>query len=264
MKLSIITPTLLPGQLEKTLPDWQRLAAGDFQTVVIDNGGLHGLVVEHAMDGLLIDHLVTNEFTVGPTRAYEQGRAVASGDIHGYIHDDVTIYEQGWDTRVLAEFDDPAVGVVGFGGGTIHGAPELYKTPYKLTQLARFGYRSNTDDAETHGQRFTGACDVAVLDGYAMFARRELLEKCEGWPTDALPFHVYDYWLCCVAHRYGYRVRVVGVRCQHGGGQSSTTPIHQDWAAKLGTSDQGLHTDGHRWLYDNFRDVLPWRVLEER
>ena len=32
-------------------------------------------------------------------------------------HDDLEIYEKDWDKRVLAQFDDPQVGLVGFAAG---------------------------------------------------------------------------------------------------------------------------------------------------
>ena len=149
-----------------------------------------------------------------------------------FIHDDVEIYEDGWDERVLREFDEPTVGVVGFGGATGLGTPGLYKTPYRLQQLARTNYASNVTDAEVHGSRFTGERDVAVLDGFSMIVRRELLDKVGGWPVDHLAFHCYDTWLCCMARRHGYRTRLVGVRCHHFGGQTSTTSVYNEWLKK--------------------------------
>lgn len=177
-----------------------------------------------------------------------------------FVHDDVICRERGWDARVVREFEDPSVGVVGFGGAFRHGTPDLYKTPYRLQQLGRFGYLSNTDDAETHGERFEGATDVAVLDGFALVVRRELLDRIGGWPPVVGGFHCYDYAICCAARRYGYRVRCVGIRCHHLGGRTSTTPQYQEWSAKRGISDQQVHELSHRWIYDEYRDVLPYEV----
>lgn len=184
-------------------------------------------------------------------------------DILGYIHDDVVMREQGWDARVLREFDDPTVGVVGFGGALQHGSLDIYKTPYRLQQLGRSYYRSNVDDAETHGERFTGECDVAVLDGFALFVRRELLDKTGGWPLDKLQFHNYDYWVCCSARRHGYKIRLVGCRCHHLGGLTSTRPDYQAWCLETyGKTDAQVHEDSHRYIYEEFKDVLPWRVTD--
>ena len=161
-----------------------------------------------------------------------------------------------------AEFADPSVGVVGFGGALQHGDPDIYKVPYYLQQLGRSYYRSNTDDAESHGERFTGACDVATLDGFALIVRKELLDKTKGFPVDKMTFHSYDYWVCCIAHRLGYRVRVVGIKCHHHGGRSSTTPAYQEWIQKThGKTDEQVHKESHRYIYDEFLDVLPWRCV---
>jgi len=205
----------------------------------------------------------TAENNLGVVASYEELRQRTAAPILCYIHDDVICRELGWDLRVLEEFEDPKVGVVGFGGALRHGSDELYKRPYKLQQLGRAGYRSNVDDAEVHGERFEDNCDVAVLDGFALIVRRELLDRAGGWPHDRYPpHHCYDYFLCCLAHQLGYRVRLCGVRCHHLGGRTALSPAYQLWAerSKWG-SDQAMHEAGHRLIYEDFRDVLPWSCV---
>lgn len=178
-------------------------------------------------------------------------------DVLAYIHDDVIIHDPAWSQRVLAEFEDPKVGLVGFGGALGHGSPALYRDPYDYHQLGRSDFMSNMDDAENHGQRFTGARDAAVLDGFTLIVRRKLLERAGGWPVSTLGYVGYDYWLCCMARRLGYRIRVVGVPCQHIGGQTFV---------KLGLGRGEEHwqqfLDAHAFLYNEFRDVLPFRVVQ--
>jgi hypothetical protein len=157
-----------------------------------------------------------------------------------------------WMRRVLKEFEDPTVGLVGFGGALIHGSPDLYRTPYKLQNLGRGLYRSNVEDAEIHGERFTGECDVSVLDGFALIVRREILEKAGGWPVGKLDYINYDLWLCCMAHRLGYRIRLVGCKALHLGGRT---------AVKLCKAASGEEYErAHRYIYENFADVLPYSV----
>jgi GT2 family glycosyltransferase len=77
-------------------------------------------------------------------------------------------------------------------------------------------------DAEIHGERFTGECDVVILDGLALFVRRSILDAMGGWPQDkAVSYWGYDYKLCMEARRQGYRIRLVGVNCKH---HASKTP----------------------------------------
>ena len=190
----------------------------------------------------------------GMLEAYQHGWTRKEYTIYCYLHDDCLIRDPVWWIRVLNEFEDPNVGVVGFGGALIHGSPDLYRTPYQLQQLGRGQYLSNVDDAEVHGKRFEGACDVAVLDGFALCCRRELLERAGGWPVDTPVSYVgYDYWICCMAHRLGYSCRVVGVRCHHYGGRTAV-------ALKAVPEDGTGHAEAHRYIYEQFPDVLPWRA----
>jgi hypothetical protein len=132
--------------------------------------------------------------------------------IIAYIHDDVMLYEQNWDLRVLKEFEDPGVGIVGFGGALGHGQPHLYKVPYHLPDLARQQFLSNMRSAETHGDRFRGACDVAVLDGFALFVRRTVLDRWGGWPvSEKIGYFMYSESICCEARRQVYRIQLVVV-----------------------------------------------------
>lgn len=181
------------------------------------------------------------------TELYEHSQG---SDILAYLHDDLVITEKGWDARVLHEFEDPQVGIVGFGGALGHASPSLYSGPYYLPDLARRHFMSNMLTAEEHGARFAGSTDAAVLDGFSLFVRRELLDRIGGWKkVYEAGYYLYTEALCCEARRLGYRIRMVGVACNHLGGKTSTTAnITEDFEAK------------HRWLYDSYRDVLPFEV----
>jgi hypothetical protein len=184
--------------------------------------------------------------------AYQELYEGTTEPILAFIHDDVMIFEKGWDERVLREFEDPQVGLVGFGGALGHGAPQLYTTPYHLPNLARQSFLSNMRSAERHGARFGGERDVAVLDGFALFVRRTILDKVGGWPV-AKPYGywLYSEWLCCETRRQGYRIRLVGVDCEHLGGKSS---------GHIASSP--TYEEAHRYLWENNRDMLPYRVKE--
>jgi len=195
-------------------------------------------------------HLIdSTERPLGIVQAYQQGFECTSSAILGYVHDDVVVRDPDWLSRVLREFDDPCVGLVGFGGALRHGSESLYQTPYRLPQLGRSDFRSNMFDAERHGKRFTGTCDVAVLDGFAMFVRHEILDKAGGWPLGTpIGYFCYDYWLSCEVRRQGYRIRLAGVACTHLGGKSSSKVLLKESSG-----------DAHQYIYDTCRDVLPFR-----
>jgi len=248
VRLAIATAVLLPATgpadelVGKCLASWvvnSEVASVDLEQVVRRNRIEDNLGVTGSLQWLY-------ENTTAPVIAF--------------LHSDTEILEKGWDERVLREFDDPSVGLVGFGGGLQHGSEDIYKTPYHLTQLARYDYLSNVDDADLHGRRFTESRDVAVLDGFALIMRRELLDRAGGWPVQELPFHCYDYWAAITAHKFGYRVRLVGVSCVHHGGTTSTTSAAQEyWQQSLGKTDAAIHEESHKWLYNYGRGYLPWR-----
>jgi len=179
--------------------------------------------------------------------------------IIAFSHDDVTIHEP-WVARVEAEFADPKVAIVGLGGAKGIGVDDIYRTPYKLQQLQRIDYMSNQTDAEIHGKRFTGACDVAVLDGFFMAVRTSFLDEIGGFKWFPHRFHCYDTALCLMAHRHGYKVRMVGISATHWGGGTSTSADYVQDCKDRGTSVAAEHTEPHRWMYDEFRDLMPLRI----
>lgn len=213
--------------------------------------------LEHA-DGLTGSHVHvvrnTVEHNLGIVRSYHEIYENTNADIICYAHDDVMMREDGWNRRVINEFKTPSVAIVGFGGALAHGSPDLYKTPYRLQNLQRYGYASNVDDAEVHGERFAGSRDAAVLDGFTLCVRRSFLDRIGGWSfvVGHLDFIGYDYAICALARRYGYTIRLAGIRCHHFGGRTSTN-----------MSPEGKQQDydrSHRWFYDEFRDVMPVRA----
>jgi hypothetical protein len=193
----------------------------------------------------------------GMLDAYEIGfRKYSDYDVLAFLHDDTIIHDPNWLDRVLKEFEDPAVGLVGFGGALKHGDPDMYKKPYNYSQLGRSHFLSNMEDAEVHGKRFTDSCDVAVLDGFALIFRRSVLDKF-GWGLDTPCQYIgYDYRACCLTHRHGYKIRLAGIKCAHLGGRTFV---------KMGLGLQPGHWErflaAHRFLYDEFKDVLPWSVI---
>ncbi len=189
----------------------------------------------------------------------DKGWRNSTADIMGYLHNDLYVHEKDWDRRVLAEFEDPEVAVVGFVGATELAHQDLYKIPYHFTQLARGGVWSNLTDAEVHGGKETGSKDVAVLDSCAVFVRRDLLVRIGGWPIARYPnsSHCSDLWICCMAARHNLRVRMVGVSCTHKSGGKGEAG--SKWLEERG-GDTYLHRQAHELIYKNFRDVLPLRV----
>jgi len=197
---------------------------------------------------------------ISPCEGYKKLLDASTAEIIIYIHDDVTIHDPEWLERVLAPFHDPQCVAVGLGGATGLGHPDLYKKSYNIWNMARSGYTSNQTDAEVHGARFTGSRKVAVLDAFFLAVRADFVRSVGGWPVSHLTHHCLDLWLSCEAARAGKETWLVGVKCTHHGGGTSTKPAYAEAKWLKGGSMQTDHTEPHRWLYDNYKDVLPIRV----
>lgn len=186
--------------------------------------------------------------------AYQTIYEDTTEEIIAFLHDDLVIHEVGWDLRVLKEFEDESVGMVGFGCGRGHGRPELYKVPYRLQDLARQDFISNMDDAEMHGRRFKGECDVAVCDGFAVFVRRLILDTWDignfyhfGFPQNVpVGYFMWAENLACEVRRQGKRIRCVGVSCKHIGGRTSVRGVTENYEQE------------HEYFYEHNRDVMPY------
>lgn len=195
-----------------------------------------------------------------PCQAYQHALNTCSeADVLIYLHDDITIHDVGWLAKVMTKFCKPVV-AVGLGGATSLGRPHLYKEPYQIMNMARGGYASNQTDAEVHGERFTGVRQVAVLDAFFMAVRTDFLRNIGGWPVDHLSHHCLDLWLACEARRHKKEIWMVGASCTHHGGGSSTKPVYRDAKWLQGGSMEEDHQRPHRWLYEEYRDVLPFSV----
>ncbi len=183
--------------------------------------------------------------------AYQEIFENTTEEIISYTHDDTLIFEKDWDLRVAKEFEDPTVGMVGLGGATGYCHPLLYKKPFDYMAMGRVGFASNMREAEVHGQRFTGERDVAVFDGFSLFVRRSVLEKCGGWPQGVpVSYWGYDTMMSVEVIRQGLRNRLVGIACDHISGRSPSL-ISEDLVA------------ASKWIYDNYRDVIPYYVRPE-
>jgi hypothetical protein len=181
-------------------------------------------------------------------------------DVLIYMHDDVTIHDPDWVKRIALEMMDPQVAICGLGGATSIGSPNIYKKPYDLIQLARGGYVSNQRDWEVHGDREVSSRKVSVVDGFLMAVRGSFLGEISGWDWIESNFHCYDTAMCLMAIRRGYEVRMAGVDCEHHGGRTSTSPGYREWCKENGTTVEEEHSKPHRWLYEEFRDVLPVQI----
>lgn len=209
-----------------------------------------------------LDNTYTNKINFAtPCEAYQALLEHAEADILIYFHDDVTVHSADWRLRVENIFENrPDCVCVGFGGATQLGSNDLYKMPYYLSNMARQNYASNQTDWKTHGSQEKGDKRVVVVDAFFMAVHTDFLRGIGGWPVDHLTHHCLDLWLACEAARAGKEVWMAGISCTHHGGGSSTKPIYQQAKWLQGGTLEMDHQLPHRWLFEEYRDVLPLKV----
>ena len=269
MNITIAVPVMNQQEVTQQFLDQLRASEGEakLSLVIIDNGS--NPPVRDWLVGLRdSDLVIRNNENVGVLPALNQAWQVLknSTDYIFYTHNDVLIFEQGWDDkliRILSEQEN--VGVAGFYGAKGIGTPDIYRTRYAMQQVVRLenvsgchrmdavhGYRSPHGETE----------DVAVMDGFSLVVKTELLNKIGGFDRNYPVHHMYDNDICLESLANGYRNIVISMDAQHLGGR---TDVGENWAEPMGKTKQQVHQEAHPIFYEKWREGkhtihLPIRV----
>jgi len=262
-----------PDLFEETLALALDNATGPISVVAFGNGVELAMPAKYAE----LDHVITSKpenlgVPAGLHELWLQAKHRwpdnPQNEVVAYVHDDVYIYERGWDERVRAVFErDPKCGLAGFGGSTAYGSPSIYKARYSWQQVARQNFFSNMRSAETHGQRIKNEMPIVFTDGYSMIVRRSLLDTIGGWSVIPRQYvhYGYDCFIACMARRHGYNAWLVPVDIEHGVGGWGALTRNEDGGsyqqlANQNGGDKAVHDGVHEFLYNHFRDVMPLRL----
>ena len=198
---------------------------------------------------------------VTPCQAYQALLDATEADVLCYSHDDLTVHDPEWLTRVMELFEgnDRCV-AVGLGGALGLGTNDIYKKRYHISQLQRIQYGSNAVDAETHGERVTGTRRVAVIEQFFMAVRVEWLRSRGGWPVGKCGHHMLDAFLACEAARDEKEIWQYAASLLHSGGASSTSDLYKNAKWLAGGTLEEDHRSPHRHIYETYSDVLPLRA----
>lgn len=261
MTLDVSIPIINQRELTiECLKNLQENAEEDYGVIIIDNGSNPPVVdLPYIKKG----HFIRNEQNIGLPKSLNQAWKASKADYIFYTHNDVMVYEKGWDTkikRILEQNYD--VGVAGFYGAKGIGTSDLYRTPYQMQQLIRIEnvsgcYRMN---AAIHGFRppIGETEDVCVMDGFSLIVKRELLVKVGGFDEKLPSHHMYDNDICLESLRVGYRNIVIAMDAEHYGGR---TDVLENWNEGMGKSKAEIHADAHYpYFYEKWRGFIPKRV----
>lgn len=258
-------------------------AINPFEIVLIDNGSdksYKKTVSDMLKKGVTLVY-ARNDNNLGVVESFNIGLEKASGELLCFIHNDVLLQENGWDTKIQSAFDnDNQLGLAGlFGGDSV--TPDGGRGNSRSNML---GLEWGKCDCHTvaglhHGAQNTGVSSAIVLDGVGLFFTRECLQRIQK-ETTALdttiraPHHWYDRNLTLHAAELGYHVAVIGVGFDHWSGATANSSMkyhqsamewisdHPEWAEKWAdkTMDEKIYWTGENQFREDWLGKLPAKV----
>jgi hypothetical protein len=160
----------------------------------------------------------------------QKGYELAHGDVLAFFHNDVIIYENGWDLTVLGKFEqDPSIGLAGFFG---HQGVHF--------RAGRQDCWTSMLEAEYHGNRLNEEFKYVIsVDGFSIICKKEMLDKRGGFDTETYQYHhLYDKDIGMESLARGYKNIVMNIPCHHISGVTANRPDWQNQANELmGGSD---------------------------
>lgn len=261
------------GYLNETVEDKK-----DFMVLLIDNGSDVPYTLSE-FEGLDIPITIINNtenlsgyyVILQAEKFLKDNYAINSQNLIGFMHNDVFVYERGWDIRVKSEFQkDLRLALVGFcgsdevcdrggrGGGT----------------MCYFDGRKGQKQANT-GKRVTDLKPALILDSLTMIFRANVIPFLKVDET-ICPAHFYDkIWSMRLADM-GFHVGVMGIQIDHLGGMTSVLEAKYyeaaaKWCDKFGigydktqpaTAGQAVYLEAERRMFEEFapRGLIPSRV----
>lgn len=253
MKLTIAIPVM--NQLEDTKGQWGSLVSNTVnkdlvELLVIDNGSTDGTreFIEKFVFPYFPDHkYIFNPENVGVLASMQLAYSESKGDVIAILHNDVYVLDHGWNMDVTNEFeDDPKLGLAGFLGAEGCGA-----------NGGRMNTVSNLLEAEIHGNRVEGVRKVAIFDGLALIARREMLDQVGGFDQGYTYHHFYDRDISLASFFGGWTNKMIGIYCHHRSGVTANRPEYGKWIAeKMGTKEG--EGDLKSYLQSEQRFISKW------
>lgn len=269
----------------------------DIQLVIVDNGSKTQFMPYPASESDIADTMAKFGFIVNIVKEknegnypviFSEGLKASTSDIIMFMHSDVFVVQQGWDSAVIAQFEANAnlglVGVIGstqidnFGGrglGTssnFQGGTYPKKFGYDVKRCRNcdkfeadhaVGQACDSMDAwgdeawtgsraEVHGRRDEGfIIDGAVIDGCVMIFRKGVLEQI-GFKDNYPLHHFYDRAMSVQVREAGYKVAILGLRVDHISGQTAN-------------HEESYHNIARDWAFKKWGITEPqqWAELAE-
>ena len=257
MKLAVVIPAAHNPEMTDRCFELARDNAGDATTVMIFDNGIG------------VGNLGTSE-NVGNYPVFFRALDGLNGyDVALFIHNDLYIYEKGYDRRILDAFtEDDRLGLLGFVG-----SPEFDQAGGRgYWAWSNFqGQQPGTAPAENHGIRETGYKVAANLDGCALAFRLDALREIPEDPAFP-PHHFYDRLFCAEMLSRCWHVGYLGIACDHLNGQTANVyagyhELAMSWCkehdcVRTGQEDHDVYLEAEHQFLSKWRDEMKFVPLK--
>lgn len=175
-------------------------------------------------------HVIRNEENIGFYQPLKQlYDAYPDEEIIGIMHNDLMLYEPGFDLRMLTEFGhDPQLGLIGLCGSREvdeRGGRGAYTVCNFMGREVQVGEQVWKGQDPSAGRRIEGIEPAIVLDSLFMLFRRDvipdLVRDSEDWDDITLA-HFYDRIWPIRTIEAGWHVVTMGSDNDHIGGMTTT------------------------------------------
>lgn len=276
IKVALVMPIMNQAESAKESFNSFKDTQGEVKipAIIVDNGSNPPVKEWLSLDPN--DRLIRNDQNIGVLPALNEAYAFfgSNFDYLFYTHSDVVMYEQNWSDKLVKILEQlPDCGVAGFYGAKGIGTADIYTNPYIMQQLIRVENVSGCHrmNAAVHGFRDLRGGDfeeVAVMDGFSLIVKTELIKKVGGFDKRYPVHHMYDNDICVESLDKGYKNYVIRMDAFHHGGR---TDVGENWAEAFGKTKQQVHQEAHPVFYEkwhpahvtagNHKVCLPIRVL---
>ena len=195
------------------------------QVIVVDNGSTDATASRLKLFSWA--EVVTNETNLGLAEAYNLGARQAQHGLIVFLHND-TVLTGHWLDRLLAPFDDPAVGAVGprsnfcSGPQAADGASYLDGDTRGMRQFARDWERAHRAAVST----------ADLLASFCLAVRRSALDEVMGFDEDTLVGGIEEDDLCRRLTAREWQLRVADGSFVHHAGHRTYVANGVDWFAR--------------------------------
>ena len=202
------------------------------QVIIVDNASTVPYEIEllpytDAMLGYFDISIVHNTHNIAGYGALLQAMEIAKNDIMLWMHNDVLIHEQGWDTRILRAFNnDPLLAIAGF-----FGAPGVAENGGRIDSMGNMLGKVWGTPQYMHGDVMTDIYPAVVFDSLAIIVNRKLFKQADV-PIDIPPHHWNDRILPLWLVDKGYHAATIGIGFDHKGGVSSLGEKYRELAER--------------------------------